>query len=92
MSKTTTTQHTEFKSYAEVRAYIEQQEAEHGGAWAFDTVFGTASITRADIPSKLPDHFISAFSSNNLYYFKGEWHDFSEARKIREQNRGLIQD
>jgi len=82
----TTTYHTNFRSLDEVREHIADREQAEGGAYAIATAFSDVWITRADVPSKLPDHLSQ---SGNKLYWKGEWRGFSEAVKIREQNRGI---
>lgn len=82
----TTTHHTNFLSLDEVREHIAKREKVEGGAYSIATAFSDVWITRADSPSKLPDHLSQ---SGNKLYWKGEWRGFSEAVRIREQNRGI---
>jgi len=81
----------DFRNFDHVKSYIKGREAEEGGAWAFDSVFGYVTLVRASTPSKVPDDYVGTTGSNNKYFWKGKWHDFSDAVRIREQNRGLIQ-
>lgn len=69
----------------QVESFIEARAAVEGGAFCYDEVFGLVTITRADVPSKLPGALISR--SHNRLFFKGEWRAFSKAARIREQNK-----
>ena len=89
---TTTTTHEGFTSRLEVERAIVEWEAREGGAWAYTAVYDTAYVTRAASPSKLPDHLCSDWGGNQKVYWKGAWQAFSDAVRIREQNRGLLAD
>jgi len=80
----------DFRNFDHVKSYIEGRAKKEGGSWAFSSVFGFVDIVRADSPSKIPDDYVSLSGSNNKHYTNGKWREFSEAKKIREQNRGLI--
>tara|TARA_R100000329_G_scaffold145145_1_gene130418 strand:+ start:419 stop:748 length:330 start_codon:yes stop_codon:yes gene_type:complete len=69
----------------DVQAFIMKRAAVEGGAFTWDECFGLVTIVRADIPSKLPGHMISR--SHDSLFFRGEWRGFSEAARIREQNK-----
>ena len=87
-----TTTHNNFSDLTEAEAYIAEREAIEGGAWGYSHVFGEVYITRADVPSKLPDTLISDTGSPRRLYFRGEWSTFSKAAVIREGQRGLLAD
>lgn len=53
----TTTIHNEFGNHSEVEQHIMRRAAAEGGAYAYVVDFGQVRITRADVPSKLPDRF-----------------------------------
>jgi hypothetical protein len=69
----------------DVQAFVEARAAAEGGAFCYDEVFGLVTITRADVPSRLPGGLIGV--SRNRLFFKGKWRPFSEAARIREQNK-----
>lgn len=80
------------RNHIEVAELIEALEAEHGGAWGYDEVFGTITIHRATTPSRLPDELTSLHGSPRTLLWQGTWQKFSEATIIREQQRGLLAD
>ena len=95
MSKTTETTKIEqgqhgIKSGDDLRSWIETQEAEHGGAWTYAIDFGTAYVTRAPVPSKIPDHLRA--DSGDRIRFRGQWQNFTPAAVAREAQRGYGSD
>lgn len=86
-TKTYMTKDMGWSNHVDIRNWIEKQAHIHGGAWAYDEMFGQVTVVTADVPSRLPDFYI-ALSKDSLY-FKGTWREFSTTAKLREQQRGL---
>lgn len=76
-----------FQNHAAVDAHIEDVATSIPGAYAYSVTFGEVTIYQAPSPSKLADFLTS--EGRKEVYWKGQWRAFSEAVRIREQNRGI---
>lgn len=96
---TTTSEKLPCSSHAEMDDALVRLSAERGGAWVavpmpFMQPGDAVEFRQFRSPSKVPDRYIQSCNPFHkpLIGYRGRLVDFTEAAKIREQNRGFGHD